>query len=59
MLNITVNNPGDYKYHAILFFLFQKDLSRPLEIQELDTSSGVLLPFYDPDTNIFYLCARV
>ncbi|KAB0394882.1 hypothetical protein E2I00_008117 [Balaenoptera physalus] len=25
---------------------------------ELDTSSGVLLPFFDPDTNIVYLCGK-
>lgn len=28
-------------------------------IQEMDTSNGVLLPFYDPDTNMVYLCGKV
>ncbi|KAM4598525.1 coronin-1A [Polymixia lowei] len=29
-----------------------------LTLQELDTSSGVLLPFFDPDTGIIYLCGK-
>ncbi|XP_027718820.1 coronin-1A isoform X1 [Vombatus ursinus] len=33
-------------------------LEEPLSLQELDTSSGVLLPFFDPDTNIVYLCGK-
>lgn len=37
----------------------QKQLEEPLSLQELDTSSGVLLPFFDPDTNIVYLCGKV
>lgn len=37
----------------------QKHLEEPLSLQELDTSSGVLLPFFDPDTNIVYLCGKV
>lgn len=37
----------------------QKHLDEPLSLQELDTSSGVLLPFFDPDTNIVYLCGKV
>lgn len=34
-------------------------MDEPLSIQEMDTSNGVLLPFYDPDTNIVYLCGKV
>ena len=34
------------------------DLSSPLTMQTLDTSSGVLTPFYDPDTNIVYIVGR-
>ncbi|XP_042327592.1 coronin-1A isoform X2 [Sceloporus undulatus] len=30
----------------------------PLTLQELDTSSGVLLPYYDPDTNVVYLTGK-
>lgn len=40
-------------------FLLQKDLSEPMAVQEMDTSNGVLLPFYDPDTNMVYLCGKV
>lgn len=28
-------------------------------LQDIDTSNGVLLPFYDPDTNVVYLCGKV
>ena len=41
------------------FFPEQKDLSEPMAMQEMDTSNGVLLPFYDPDTNMVYLCGKV
>lgn len=27
-------------------------------IQEIDTSNGVIFPFYDPDTNVIYLCGK-
>ena len=30
-----------------------------MAMQEMDTSNGVLLPFYDPDTNMVYLCGKV
>ncbi|XP_053550647.1 coronin-1A [Bombina bombina] len=33
-------------------------LDEPLTLQELDTSSGVLIPFFDPDTGIVYLCGK-
>lgn len=29
-----------------------------MAIQEIDTSNGVIFPFYDPDTSIVYLCGR-
>uniref|UniRef100_A0A1A8A331 Coronin, actin binding protein, 1B n=1 Tax=Nothobranchius furzeri TaxID=105023 RepID=A0A1A8A331_NOTFU len=35
-----------------------KDLTEPMAVQEMDTSNGVLLPFYDPDTNMVYLCGK-
>uniref|UniRef100_A0A8C0Y5B1 Coronin n=2 Tax=Cyprinus carpio TaxID=7962 RepID=A0A8C0Y5B1_CYPCA len=35
-----------------------KNFGEPLTLQELDTSSGVLLPFFDPDTGIVYLCGK-
>ncbi|XP_049717146.1 coronin-6 isoform X2 [Loxodonta africana] len=30
----------------------------PVALQEMDTSNGVLLPFYDPDSSIVYLCGK-
>lgn len=46
--------------HSFRFAIFQqKDLSEPMAVQEMDTSNGVLLPFYDPDTNMVYLCGKV
>ncbi|XP_036196721.1 coronin-6 isoform X4 [Myotis myotis] len=30
----------------------------PVALQEMDTSNGVLLPFYDADSSIVYLCGK-
>uniref|UniRef100_A0A8C1G471 Coronin n=1 Tax=Cyprinus carpio TaxID=7962 RepID=A0A8C1G471_CYPCA len=38
--------------------VLKRDLSEPMVTQEIDTSNGVLLPFYDPDTNMVYLCGK-
>ena len=35
------------------------NFEEPIALLELDTSNGVLLPFYDPDTNLVYLCGKV
>lgn len=35
-----------------------KNLSQPLTTEVIDTSSGALLPLYDQDTNILYLCGK-
>lgn len=32
---------------------------KPIILETLDTSNGVLYPFYDPDVNLLYLCAKV
>lgn len=29
-----------------------------LSIEELDNSNGIFFPFYDPDTNLIYLCGK-
>lgn len=34
-------------------------MDEPICVQEMDSSNGVLLPFYDPDTNVVYLCGKV
>ncbi|XP_051980694.1 coronin-1C-A isoform X2 [Xyrauchen texanus] len=35
-----------------------KSMEDPISVHEMDTSNGVLLPFYDPDTNVVYLCGK-
>uniref|UniRef100_A0A3B5LCK9 Coronin n=1 Tax=Xiphophorus couchianus TaxID=32473 RepID=A0A3B5LCK9_9TELE len=35
-----------------------RDFVNPICVQEMDSSNGVLLPFYDPDTSIVYLCGK-
>lgn len=37
----------------------QKNFEEPIALQEMDTSNGVLLPFYDSDSSIVYLCGKV
>ncbi|KAL1273930.1 hypothetical protein QQF64_026744, partial [Cirrhinus molitorella] len=34
------------------------NIEEPISVHEMDTSNGVLLPFYDPDTNVVYLCGK-
>lgn len=34
-------------------------MEEAMSVTEVDTSNGVLLPFYDPDTNVVYLCGKV
>ncbi|XP_066511873.1 coronin-1C-A isoform X1 [Hoplias malabaricus] len=35
-----------------------QNMEEPISVHELDTSNGVLLPFYDPDTSVVYLCGK-
>ncbi|KAM9220198.1 coronin-1B isoform 1-T3 [Dugong dugon] len=34
------------------------NLEEPMALQELDSSNGALLPFYDPDSSIVYVCGK-
>lgn len=36
-----------------------KDLAAPLKTENLDTSSGLLMPFYDNDTKMLYVAGKV
>lgn len=45
--------------YIYLYFFSQKNMQEPIALHEMDTSNGVLLPFYDPDTSIIYLCGKV
>ena len=47
------------KMCVCVFFFPQKNMEEPIALHEMDTSNGVLLPFYDPDTSIIYLCGKV
>lgn len=40
-------------------FLLQNAIADPIILETLDTTNGVLFPFYDPDVNLLYLCAKV
>ncbi|TSW89617.1 Coronin-1C [Bagarius yarrelli] len=35
-----------------------QNMEEPITVHEMDTSNGVLLPFYDPDTSVVYLCGK-
>lgn len=35
-----------------------RDTSKPLKTQELDQSAGVMMPFFDVDTNMLYLAGK-
>ena len=37
----------------------ESSIGEPIVLETLDTSNGVLFPFYDPDVNLLYLCAKV
>jgi len=36
----------------------ESNLSETIVLEVLDTSNGVMFPFYDPDVNLLYLCAK-
>lgn len=35
-----------------------KNLDKPLHVEKIDTAAGVLVPMYDVDTNVIYLCGK-
>ncbi|KAG5840370.1 hypothetical protein ANANG_G00188080 [Anguilla anguilla] len=35
-----------------------QSMDEPISVHEMDTSNGVLLPFYDADTGVVYLCGK-
>ena len=38
---------------------FQNNLKEALKIESVDSSSGVLFPYYDSDTSVVYLAGKV
>ena len=41
------------------FFFHQRNLKKAVKMDSVDSSSGVLLPFYDHDTRIVFLAGKV
>jgi len=35
-----------------------KDLSKPLHTESVDTAAGAMIPLWDPDTSVLYLCGK-
>jgi coronin-1B/1C/6 len=36
----------------------QKDLSKPIHTESVDTAAGAMIPLWDQDTNVLYLCGK-
>lgn len=47
--------------YSLTYLLYspQTNFEEPIALLELDTSNGVLLPYYDADANMVYLCGKV
>jgi len=37
----------------------QSNLSNSLHMEDIDSSSGLLIPFFDADTNVVYVAGKV
>lgn len=35
-----------------------KNLSKPVHVEKVDNAAGALIPLWDPDTSVFYLCGK-
>ncbi len=44
---------------SVLVYWFQKNLSKPLRLDTIDCSSGVLFPYYDHDTRVVFVAGKV
>ena len=40
-------------------FVLQENLSKPLRSEDVDASSGILIPYYDFDTKVMFLAGKV
>ena len=50
------------RYSSLTFFVIffhQRNLKKAIKIDSVDSSSGVLLPYYDHDTRIVFLAGKV
>jgi len=39
--------------------VLQENLSEPLKSEDVDASSGILIPYYDFDTKVVFLAGKV
>ena len=46
-------------YRVIECLIFQRKSSSALTMDNIDCSSGILLPYYDPDIKVVYLAGKV
>ena len=42
-----------------LSICFQKKMDQPLTMMSMDSSSGVMLPYYDYDNRVVYIAGKV
>ncbi|XP_046900596.1 coronin-2A isoform X2 [Hypomesus transpacificus] len=57
-LKMLLTSGGSRWNHRQIALWDQEDLSVPLLQHDLDGSSGVLFPFYDPDTHMLYIAGK-
>lgn len=50
---------NSHVFFIFMPFFFQQNMEEAMTVHEMDTTNGVLLPFYDPDTSVVYLCGKV
>lgn len=50
---------NNHFFLSLCFFFPQQNMEEAMTVHEMDTTNGVLLPFYDPDTSVVYLCGKV
>ena len=48
-----------FKYPWTSYFIWQRNLKKAVKMDTLDSSSGILLPYYDHDTKIVFLAGKV
>jgi len=56
--NQIVTTGFSKKHERQLMIWDPKNMDKPLHIEEIDTQSGVLFPFFDEDTSILYLSGK-
>ncbi|XP_023655231.1 coronin-2A isoform X1 [Paramormyrops kingsleyae] len=57
-LKMLISTGNSRWNHRQIALWDQEDLSVPLLQEDLDGSSGVLFPFYDPDTHMLYVAGK-